>query len=87
MYGLTLSLEHQDIIKDCWYIYHDWLSILVDESKPFLPQPIKDEPLIYSKKMLWHLYHLFVPRREAQGNRKKRKRKSCTVFINYLFIK
>ncbi|CAF0795146.1 unnamed protein product [Brachionus calyciflorus] len=62
MYGLQLSHEYQDIIKDCWNIYHDWLSILLDEPKLFLPQPIKDNPRHYARKMLWHLYHLFVPR-------------------------
>jgi hypothetical protein len=66
MYGLTLSLEYQDIIKDCWNIYHDWLSVLLDEQKPFLPQVIKDDPINYSKKMLWHLYSLFIPRKESQ---------------------
>lgn len=65
MYGLTLSHDHQDIIKDCWNVYHDWLSVLLDEQKPFVPQPIKDEPILYSKKMLWHLYHLFVPRKDS----------------------
>jgi hypothetical protein len=64
MYGLTLSHEYQDTIKDCWNVYHDWLSVLLDEPKPFVPQPIKEDPLLYSKKMLWHLYHLFVPRRD-----------------------
>jgi hypothetical protein len=67
MYGLTLSHEYQDTIKDCWNVYHDWLSVLLDEPKPFVPQPIKDEPLLYSKKMLWHLYHLFVPRRDLNA--------------------
>ena len=62
MYGLQLSHEHQDIIKDCWNIYHEWLSILLDEQKIFLPQPIRDSPGQYFKKMLWHLYHLFVAR-------------------------
>jgi hypothetical protein len=65
MYGLTLSHEHLDIIKDCWNVYHDWLSVLLDEPKAFVPQPIKDDPIYYSKKMLWHLYHLFVPRKES----------------------
>jgi hypothetical protein len=67
MYGLTLSHEHHEIIKDCWHIYHDWLSVLLDEPRSFLPQPIRDEPIMYARKMLWHLYHLFVPRREGQA--------------------
>ena len=66
MYGLTLSHEHQEIIKDCWHVYHDWLSVLLDEPRPFVPQPIRDEPLMYARKMLWHLYHLFVPRTTGQ---------------------
>jgi hypothetical protein len=68
MYGLTLSHEYQDIIKDCWNVYHDWMTVLLDEPKLFLPRPIKDDALIYSKKMLWHLYYLFVPRKETNGN-------------------
>jgi hypothetical protein len=67
MYGLTLSHDHHDIIKDCWHIYHDWLSVLLDEPRAFIPQPIRDEPVYYARKMLWHLYHLFVPRREGQA--------------------
>jgi hypothetical protein len=66
MYGLTLSLEYQDTIKDCWNVYHDWLSVLLDEKKPFLPPVIKDDPINYSRKMLWHLYALFIPRKESQ---------------------
>ncbi len=67
MYGLTLSHEHQDIIKDCWNIYHDWLTVLLDEPKTFVPRPIRADPIFYSKKMLWHLYSLFVPRKEPNG--------------------
>ena len=67
MYGLTLSHDYQDIIKDCWNIYHDWLTVLLDEPKKFLPQAIKDEPILYSKRMIWHLYNLFVPRKEPNG--------------------
>ena len=67
MYGLTLSHDFQDTIKDCWNVYHDWLCVLLDDPKPFLPQPIRDEPILYSRKMLWHLYHLFVPRKDAQA--------------------
>jgi len=67
MYGLTLSLEYQEIIKDCWNVYHDWLSVLLDEPKQFVPQAIRDDPLNYSKKMLWHLYHLFTPRNKEQS--------------------
>jgi len=66
MYGLTLSLEYQDTIKDCWNVYHDWLSVLLDDKKPFLPQVIKDDPINYSRKMMWHLYALFIPRKESQ---------------------
>ncbi len=66
MYGLTLSLEYQDTIKDCWNVYHDWLSVLLDEKKHFLPQVIKNDPINYSRKMLWHLYALFIPRKDSQ---------------------
>ncbi len=66
MYGLTLSLEYQETIKDCWNVYHDWLSVLLDEPKQFVPQAIRDDPINYSKKMLWHLYHLFTPRNKEQ---------------------
>lgn len=67
MYGLTLSLEYQDTIKDCWNVYHDWLSVLLDEPRQFVPQAIRDDPINYSKKMLWHLYHLFTPRNKEQS--------------------
>lgn len=68
MYGLTLSHDHQDIIKDCWHVYHDWMTVLLDEPRAFVPQPIRDEPGLYAKRMLWHLYHLFVPRLSASSS-------------------
>lgn len=67
MYGLTLSLDYQDIIKDCWNVYNDWLSVLLNEQKQFVPQAIKDDPINYSRKMLWHLYALFIPRKDSQS--------------------
>ena len=65
-HGLSLPLAEHDTIKDCVNIYCEWLSALMPVRKPCIPQPIVDEPNRYARKIIGHLYHLFVPRK-AEG--------------------
>ena len=66
-YGLSLPLAEHDTIKDCVNIYCEWLSALLPVPKPCVPTPIAEEPNRYSRKIIAHLYHLFVPRK-GEGN-------------------
>ncbi|XP_071742895.1 ral GTPase-activating protein subunit beta isoform X25 [Lepeophtheirus salmonis] len=66
-HGLSLPLSEHETIKDCVNIYCEWLSALLPNPKTCVPESIIDEPNRYSRKIISHLYHLFVPRRgEAQ---------------------
>lgn len=61
-YGLALPLSDHDTIKDCVNIYCEWLSALLPEPKTCVPSPIVQDPNLYARKIVQHLYHLFVPR-------------------------
>lgn len=66
-YGLSLPLAEHDTIKDCVNVYCEWMSGLLPEPKACVPMPIIGDPNLFARKILSHLYHLFVPRRtEAQ---------------------
>ena len=43
-------------------IYCEWLSALLPEPKACVPAPIAQDPNLYARKIVQHLYHLFVPR-------------------------
>ncbi len=62
-HGLSLRLAEHDTIKDCVNIYCEWLSALLPSPKASVPKPIIEEPNRYARKMIAHLYHLFVPRK------------------------
>ena len=62
-HGLSLPLAEHETIKDCVNIYCEWLSALLPEPKPTVPPPIREEPNRYARKVIGHLYHLFVPRK------------------------
>ena len=61
-YGLALPFSDHDTIKDCVNIYCEWLSALLPEPKASVPLPIAQDPNLYARKIVQHLYHLFVPR-------------------------
>ena len=61
-YGLALPFSDHDTIKDCVNIYCEWLSALLPEPKACVPAPIAQDPNLYARKIVQHLYHLFVPR-------------------------
>lgn len=64
-FGLDLPLTEHEAIRDCVSIYCDWLSVLTNEPKACIPKPVLDDPNIYARKMIQHLYNLFVPRSES----------------------
>lgn len=66
-YGLTLPLSEHETIKDCVNVYCEWLSTLLPEPKTCVPAPILEEPNKFSRRVLQHLYHIFVPRKDDSG--------------------
>ncbi|XP_050081711.1 ral GTPase-activating protein subunit beta isoform X2 [Anopheles aquasalis] len=61
-HGLSLPLSEHDIIKDGVNIYCEWISAVLPQSKISVPKPILDDPNTYVRKIIKHLYNLFVPR-------------------------
>ncbi|XP_018579922.1 ral GTPase-activating protein subunit beta isoform X2 [Anoplophora glabripennis] len=62
-FGLSLPLSEHEAIKDCVNVYCEWLTALLPNPKVCVPQPIIDDPNIYSRKIIAHLHYLFVPRK------------------------
>lgn len=89
-YGLSMPFSltgEQDSVKDCCTIYCEWLASALlpynehnEDSKyqqlsKLVPVPIRKEPNRYARKMLSHLYNVFLPRQPmgasvaAKGNK------------------
>lgn len=81
-YGLSMPFSltgEQDSVKDCCTIYLEWLSSSLlpfneqnDDSKyqqlsKLVPVPIRNDPNRYCRKMLSHLYNVFLPRQTICG--------------------
>ncbi|CAG2161455.1 unnamed protein product [Oppiella nova] len=66
-YGLSLPLssgEQHDCVRDCVHIYCEWfcaLSPQMAKSKA-IPFPIRDDPNLYCRKILEHIYNIFIAR-------------------------
>ncbi|XP_032791568.2 ral GTPase-activating protein subunit beta isoform X2 [Daphnia magna] len=65
-YGLTLPLntattEH-DSIRDCVHVYCEWLSALLPQPKSAVPLPLLKLPNHYSRKIIYQLFQIFIPR-------------------------
>lgn len=65
-YGLSLPLsttEHYETVRDCVQIYCEWMhSLTPNKSNKLIPFPIRDDPNHYFRRILQHLYNIFVPR-------------------------
>ncbi|CAG0878641.1 unnamed protein product [Darwinula stevensoni] len=61
-HGLTLPLSDHDTLRDCVNVYCEWLSALCSLPKVSVPRPVLEDPNLYCRKMIKHLYNLFVPR-------------------------
>lgn len=81
-YGLSMPFSltgEQDSVKDCCTIYLEWLSASLlpfnDQNDDFkyqqlsklVPVPIRNDPNRYSRKMLSHLYNVFLPRQNINS--------------------
>lgn len=82
-YGLSMPFSltgEQDSVKDCCTIYCEWLSSSLlpyneyNEDKKYqqlsklVPDPIRNEPNKYARKMFSHLYNVFLPRQNININ-------------------
>ena len=62
-YGLSLPLTEHETVRACVDVYCEWLSALLPETpKASVPQPVVQEANRFARKIIQHLFHLFVPR-------------------------
>lgn len=66
-YGLGLPIsttEHYETVRDCVQIYCEWMYALTPNKSQtkLIPYPIRDDPNHYFRRILQHLYNIFVPR-------------------------
>lgn len=76
-YGLSMPFSltgEQDSVKDCCTIYCEWLASALlpyneqnedgkyQQLSKLVPVPIRTDPNRYARKMLSHLYNVFLPR-------------------------
>lgn len=76
-YGLSMPFSltgEQDSVKDCCTIYLEWLSssllpfneqsedLKYKQLSKLVPTPIRNDPNRYARKILSHLYNVFLPR-------------------------
>lgn len=61
-FGLSLSLNDHETIKDCVNVYCEWLTCTLPQPRISVPKPIVDDPNLYTRKIIAHLHNLFVPR-------------------------
>ncbi|XP_054710281.1 ral GTPase-activating protein subunit beta-like isoform X3 [Uloborus diversus] len=60
-FGLGLPLSEHEAIRDCVNVYCEWMLALT-KPKVCVPKSICEDPNTYTRKMLNHLYNLFLPR-------------------------
>ena len=85
-HGLSLPLSEHETIKECVNVYCEWLSALLPNSAASVPAPVLEEPNRYARKMIGHLYHLFVPRKgegKAKGGRKMVTTQCLSILNSY----
>lgn len=63
-FGLSLPLTEHDTIKDCVNVYCKWLTALLPVPVICVPQPVVDDPNVYARKIVNHLYYLFTSKKE-----------------------
>ena len=66
-YGLSMPLstnEQHEAVRDCVQLYCEWLTALTPakaKSKS-IPFPIREDANLYCRKIIEHLYNIFIPR-------------------------
>ncbi|XP_063235788.1 ral GTPase-activating protein subunit beta isoform X2 [Bacillus rossius redtenbacheri] len=62
-YGMSLPLSEHDTIRDCVHVYCEWLSALLPAPKLCVPQPVREDPNCYARRIICHFHNLFMPRK------------------------
>ncbi|XP_076306424.1 ral GTPase-activating protein subunit beta isoform X2 [Tachypleus tridentatus] len=66
-FGLSLPMSEHEAIRDCVSVYCEWFLALT-KPKACVPKPVCEDPNNYARRMLHHLYNLFVPRSEEASD-------------------
>ncbi|XP_035223369.1 ral GTPase-activating protein subunit beta-like isoform X3 [Stegodyphus dumicola] len=66
-FGLGLPLSEHEAIRDCVNVYCEWMLALT-KPKICVPKCITDDSNTYTRKMLHHLYNLFLPRNDNSAD-------------------
>ncbi len=66
-YGLSLPLssaEQHEAVRDCVHIYCEWIQALTPQKTKYksIPFPIRDDPNLYCRKIIEHIFNIFKPR-------------------------
>ncbi|RWS11211.1 Ral GTPase-activating protein subunit beta-like protein [Dinothrombium tinctorium] len=66
-YGLSLQIfttEQHEAVRDCVTIYCEWMYAIIPNkaTTKLIPFPIRDDANVYFRRMIQHLYNVFVPR-------------------------
>lgn len=64
-FGLQLPLSEHEAIRDCVHVYCEWMQALT-QPKVCVPKPVRDDANQYVRRILRHLYNLFVPREDGR---------------------
>ena len=80
-YGLTMPMTEIDLIRNCAYLYMDWITAITHIVKPSIPKPILEEKKLYFKKILKHLANLFLPRESSSS---KEQGLLCSQVIHHI---
>ncbi|CAN7993650.1 unnamed protein product [Ixodes hexagonus] len=75
-FGLQLPLSEHEAIRDCVHVYCEWMQALT-QPKACVPKPVQEDANQYVRRMLRHLYNLFVPREDCQSDMISRQAVLC----------
>ncbi|XP_047132713.1 ral GTPase-activating protein subunit beta isoform X1 [Hydra vulgaris] len=64
-YGLTMSLAEAEMIKNCVFLYLEWITVMLLKPKPGIPVQIIENKEHYFSVMLKHMANLFIPRESS----------------------
>lgn len=80
-YGLTMPMTEIDLIRNCAYLYTDWVTAITDSNRASVPKPILSNKEFYFKKILKHLENLFLPRESSSSSEQA---KLCSQVIYHI---
>ena len=80
-YGLTMPMTEIDLIRNCAYLYVDWITVIANAGKASIPKPILEDKKWYFKKILKHIANLFLPRESSSS---KEQGLLCSQVIHHI---